>query len=163
MPGSENLDREETLRTCREQTARRMLEAAETILLGQDTASLNCNTHKKTEGIGYISGKTLGVNIHTCLAVTASGLVLGAADQNNREEARDERRTHESKKVRRLESRRRPAGGQNGLGRAHCAQYLACLPSLAGVILRVKFSALRRGLFISWITLFIPSAQLFVM
>jgi hypothetical protein len=31
------------------------------------------------------------VNIHTCLAVTVSGLVLGATDQTayNREEARD--------------------------------------------------------------------------
>jgi hypothetical protein len=86
-----------------------MLEAGETILLVQDTASLNCSTHKKTEGIGYISGKTLGVNIRTCLAVTAGGMVLGAADQSsyNREEAKDERRTHESKKVRPLEEKER--------------------------------------------------------
>jgi hypothetical protein len=60
MPGSENLDREEILRTRREQTARRIVEAAETMLLVQDAASLNYNTHKKTEGIGYISGKTWG-------------------------------------------------------------------------------------------------------
>ena len=40
-------------------------EAAEIILLIQDTTSLNYNTHKKTQGIGYVSDTTLGVNMHT--------------------------------------------------------------------------------------------------
>jgi hypothetical protein len=62
MLGNENLDREAFLRAHREQTARRMAQAAETILLVQDTTSLNYNTHLKTEGLGYISDKTLGVN-----------------------------------------------------------------------------------------------------
>ena len=107
MLGNENLDREAILRTHREQTARRMAQAAETILLIQDTTSLNYNTQLKTQGIGYISDKTLGVNIHTCLAVTTSGLVLGVLDQMsyNREEPQDERQTHESKKVRPLEEK----------------------------------------------------------
>ena len=107
MLGSENLDREAILRARREQTVRRMVQAEETILLIQDTASLNYNTRKKTQGIGYISDKTLGVNIHTCLAVTASGLVLGVLDQSsyNREEAKDESQTHESRKVRPLEAK----------------------------------------------------------
>ena len=60
MLGNENLDREAILRPHREQTARRMVQAEETILLIQDTTSLNYNTHKKTERIGYISDKTLG-------------------------------------------------------------------------------------------------------
>ena len=80
MLSSENLDREEILRAHREQTVQRMVQAEETILLVQDTASLNYHTHQKMEGIGYISDKTFGVNIRTCLAVTASGLVLGVMD-----------------------------------------------------------------------------------
>jgi hypothetical protein len=102
MPGSKNLDREAILRTHQEQTARRTIQAEETILPVQDTASLNYNRHLKTEGLGYISGRTLGVNIHICLAVTASGLALGVLDQkpHNREDAQDESRTHESRKVR---------------------------------------------------------------
>ena len=84
-----------------------MVQAAETILLVQDTTNLNYSPHKKTQGIGYVSDKTLGVNIHTCLAVTASGLVLGVLDQipYNWEEAQDENRTHESRKVRPLEEK----------------------------------------------------------
>jgi hypothetical protein len=43
-------------------------------------------------------------------------------------------------------SQRRPAGSQNHLGRAYYAQYLACLPPMAGLILWVKFRAERRGI-----------------
>ena len=107
MLGNENFDREEILQTHRKQTVRRMVQAKETILLVQDTTSLNYNTHLKTKGIGYISDTTLGVNIHTCLAVTASGLVLGILGQMsyNRERAKDTERTHDSKKVRLLEEK----------------------------------------------------------
>jgi hypothetical protein len=63
---------------------------------------VNYNTHLKTEGIGYISDKTLGVNVHSCIAVTGDGLVLGVLDQSsyNRPEAKDESASHDSKKVR---------------------------------------------------------------
>jgi hypothetical protein len=61
-----------------------MAQSGQTILLIQDTTSLKYNTHEKTEGIGYISDKTLGVNIHTCLAVTGGGLVLGIPDQRRK-------------------------------------------------------------------------------
>ena len=73
----------------------------------QDTTSLNYNTHEKTEGIGYISDKTLGVNIHSSLAVTTDGLTLGLLDQRsyNRIEAKDDSRSHESKKTRTLEEK----------------------------------------------------------
>ena len=88
--GNENLDREEILKTHREATARRMTQQGGTILAVQDTTSLNYNTHEKTEGIGYISENTLGVNIHSCLAVSAEGLALGILDQSsyNREQAK---------------------------------------------------------------------------
>jgi len=107
MLGNENLDREEVLRAHREATVRRMIQQGGTILAVQDTTSLNYNTHGKTEGIGYISDKTLGVNIHSCLAATTDGLVLGLLDQMsyNRMQAKDGTRSHESKKTRALEEK----------------------------------------------------------
>jgi hypothetical protein len=59
------------------------------------------------EGNGYISDKTMGVNIHTCLAVTPDGLVLGALDQRgyNRPEPRNETLTREQQKNRPIEEK----------------------------------------------------------
>jgi len=107
MLGNEDLDREEILRTHREATVRRMARHGGTILAVQDTTSLNYNTQTKMEGIGYICEQTLGVNIHSCLAVTADGLVLGVLAQSsyNREQPSDKRRTHEGKKVRPLKEK----------------------------------------------------------
>ena len=107
MLGNENLDREEILRSHRQATIRRMVQADKTILAVQDTTSLNYNTQTKMEGIGYISDKTLGVNIHSCLAVTVDGLVLGLLAQSsyNRTQPKDDTRTHDSKKVRLLEEK----------------------------------------------------------
>jgi hypothetical protein len=104
MLANDKLDLEEILRSHREAVVKRMVEAEETILAIQDTTSLNYNTHTKMEGIGYISDKTLGVNIHSCLAVTAKGLALGILSQSsyNSEQPNDRRRTHESKKTRAL-------------------------------------------------------------
>ena len=105
--GNDGLDREEIMRTHREATVRRMIKSKQTILAVQDTTSLNYNNQEKMEGIGYISDKTLGVNIHSCLAVTADGLTLGLLDQTsyNREQAKDDSRTHDSKKTRELEEK----------------------------------------------------------
>jgi hypothetical protein len=77
-----------------------MAEYGGTILAVQDTTGVNYNTHVKTEGIGYISDKTLGINIHSCIAVTGDGLVLGVLDQSsyNRPESKDESASHDSKK-----------------------------------------------------------------
>jgi hypothetical protein len=36
----------------------------------QDTTGVNYNTYRKTDGIGYISDKTIWVNVHNCLAIT---------------------------------------------------------------------------------------------
>jgi hypothetical protein len=78
-----------------------------TIRAVQDTTGVTYNTRLKTEGRGYISDKTRGVNVHSCLAVTADGLVLGVLDQSsyNREEPRDESASHESKKTRSIEEK----------------------------------------------------------
>jgi hypothetical protein len=107
MLGNEDFDREEILRTHRNATIKRMAEYGGTILAVQDTTSLNYNTHEKTEGIGYIGDKTLGVNIHSCLAVTLEGLVLGILDQTsyNREQSKDDSKSHESKKIRPIEEK----------------------------------------------------------
>ncbi len=104
MLGNGNLDREEILRAHREATVRRMVQSGGTILAVQDTTSLNYNTHEKMEGIGYIGEKTLGVNIHSCLALTTEGLVLGVLEQTsyNRTQAKDDSRSHDSKKTRTL-------------------------------------------------------------
>jgi hypothetical protein len=107
MLGNESFDREEIARVHREATIRRMAEYGGTILAVQDTTGVNYHTHLKTEGIGYISDKTLGVNVHSCLAVTCDGLVWGVLDQSryNREEPKDESASHESKKIRPIEEK----------------------------------------------------------
>jgi hypothetical protein len=59
------------------------------ILAIQDTTSVNYDTQQEMEGLGYISDKAMGVNIHNCLAVTPEGLVLGMLDQCATSCARD--------------------------------------------------------------------------
>ena len=107
MLANENFDKQEIIRVHREATIQRMADYGGTILLVQDTTSVNYNTHVKTKGIGYISDKTLGVNIHSCLAVSADGLVLGLLDQSdyNRAEPKDETASHDSKKTRPIEDK----------------------------------------------------------
>jgi hypothetical protein len=107
MLGNERFDREEIAGAHREATIRRTAEYGGTIPAVQDTTGVNYNGHLKTEGIGYISDKTLGVNVHSCLAVTCDGLVLGVLDQSgyNREGPKDEPASHESKKVRPIEEK----------------------------------------------------------
>jgi hypothetical protein len=102
MLGNDGLDRGEILRAHREATIRRIVESNATILAVQDTTSLNYNRQTNMEGIGYISDKTLGVNIHSCLAVTVEGLVLGILAQSsyNRAQPHDRTRTVDSKKTR---------------------------------------------------------------
>jgi hypothetical protein len=107
MLSNDRLDKEEILRAHREATIRRMVESKRTILAIQDTTSLNYNTQTKMEGIGYICDKSLGVNIHSCIAVTVDGLTLGLLSQSsyNREQPCDNSRTHDSKKTRALEEK----------------------------------------------------------
>lgn len=77
------------------------------ILLLQDTMSVNYNNHKKTEGLGYNSQKTLGVNIHSCLAVTPEGLALGVMEQSSstREFSKTDSKTAHEKKSRPIEEK----------------------------------------------------------
>ena len=105
MPGNERFDREEIVRAHREATIRRMAGYGGTI----PAVQVNYNTHLKTEGIGYSSDKTRGVNIHSCLAVTSDGLVVGLLDRSsyNRPEPKDEGASHDSKKARPIEEKER--------------------------------------------------------
>ena len=83
MLGNDGFEREEVLRAHREATVRRMAQAGETILAVQDTTGLNYNTQTKMKGLGYICQQTKGVNLHSCLAVTVDGLVLGVLAQSS--------------------------------------------------------------------------------
>jgi hypothetical protein len=91
MAGNEKFDRNEILKARREGTIKRMADEP-VILAVQDTTGVNYDGQRNMEGNGYISDKTMGVNIHSCLAVTPDGLVLGVLDQTgyNRREPRNE-------------------------------------------------------------------------
>jgi hypothetical protein len=106
LVGNEKFDRNEILKAHRERTVKRMADEP-VILAVQDTTGVNYDGRRNTGGNGYISDKTMGVNIHSCLAVTPDGLVLGALDQTgyNREELKNETLTRERQKNRPIEAR----------------------------------------------------------
>jgi hypothetical protein len=104
--GNGHFDNKEILRGHQAATVGRF--AGEKVIPAvRDTTSLNYDRHEKTEGIGYIGDKTKGVNIHSCIAVTTDGLVLGVLDQThyNRPQAKDDTMTAEVKKNRPIEEK----------------------------------------------------------
>jgi len=103
---NEKTNKEEILRAHRESTKQR-IQGHDVILAIQDTMSVNYNSQTKTEGIGYISDKTLGVNIHSSLAVTPEGLILGVLDQSSytRSTRKDDSASHDKKKQRPIEEK----------------------------------------------------------
>jgi hypothetical protein len=80
LPGNDTFNKNKLLRAHRAATIRGM-EGHPLILAVQDTTSVNYDSRQKREGNGYIGDKTMGVNIHSCLAVTPEGLVLGVLNQ----------------------------------------------------------------------------------
>ena len=83
---------EQLLQPHRQATIQR-LQAQEIVLAVQDTTSLNYSTHPDTEGLGPISNnanKTIGLFVHSTLALTLSGQPLGLLDVQVR--SRDPRR-----------------------------------------------------------------------
>ncbi|GHV22891.1 IS4 family transposase [Spirochaetia bacterium] len=104
--GNEKFDRGEIIKAHRIATIRRM-EGRSVILAVQDTTSVNYNTQQEMAGNGYISDKTMGVNIHSALAVTPEGLVLGVMDQTgfNRPEPKNTNLTREQQKNRPIEEK----------------------------------------------------------
>jgi hypothetical protein len=106
LPGNDKFDRSEILRAHRAATIRRM-EGQSLILAVQDTTSVNYDGQREMEGNGYIGDKTMGVNIHSCLAVSPEGLVLGVLDQRgfNRVERKNTALTREQQKNRPIEEK----------------------------------------------------------
>ena len=113
--GNDKFDKSEVIKAHRVATIRRM-EGQPVILAVQDTTSVNYDTQQDMEGNGYISDKTMGVNIHSCLAVTPEGLVLGMLDQTgfNRAEPKNTSLTREQQKNRPIEEKKQPVAGDNG-------------------------------------------------
>ena len=106
MPGNEKFDRNEIVKAHREGTVKRM--ACEPVILAvQDTTGVNYDGQRDMKGNGYISDKTMGVNIHSRIAVTPDGLVLGVLDQTgyNRKEPKNETLTREEQKNRPIEEK----------------------------------------------------------
>jgi hypothetical protein len=106
MVGNEKLEKREILDAHRAATIRRM-EGHPVILAVQDTTSVNYESQQEMEGNGYIGTKTMGVNIHSCIAVTGDGLVLGMLDQMgfNRSERKNTVLTREQQKNRPIEEK----------------------------------------------------------
>ena len=52
------------------------------ILLIQDSTDVNLNGHKKTSGLGYCSRLVKGIQVHSCIAVSVTGLPLGIISQS---------------------------------------------------------------------------------
>jgi hypothetical protein len=72
LPGNDKFNKNEILRAHRAAAIRRM-EGRPLILAVHDTTSVNYDSRQGTEGNGYISDKAMGVNIHSCPAVTPGG------------------------------------------------------------------------------------------
>ena len=72
----------------------------EKILLAiQDTMCVSYEGHKKTEGMGYSSEETLGINSHNCVLFTAMGVPIGLMGQrvSTRLEKKSEKSDHEKR------------------------------------------------------------------
>jgi hypothetical protein len=69
LPGSDKFNKDEILRAHRAATIRRT-GGHPLLLAARDTTSVNYDSRQKMEGNGYIGDKTMGVNIHSALAVT---------------------------------------------------------------------------------------------
>jgi hypothetical protein len=79
MLSNEKLKDEEILRQTAESTNRRITESGwEVILAVQDTMLVPYDRHEKTAGIGWISDKTLGVNVHSGNAGWADAWTAGS-------------------------------------------------------------------------------------
>lgn len=77
---SEDINLNTLLAAHQERTLQRMA-AESVVLLPQDTTSLNYGGLKKTEGLGYINHEgSLGLHLHSTLALTQTGVPLGVID-----------------------------------------------------------------------------------
>ena len=104
MLANEKLDRESILSSHRDAAEQRFEGGV--LLAVQDTMSVNYNTHKKTEGLGYCCEQSLGINVHSCLLVTPDGIPIGLAAQSyiTRDKPSSEL-THEQKRQRPIDEK----------------------------------------------------------
>jgi len=72
----------EKLKTACFQSTSERVKTCDKVLLVQDSTDVNLNGHKKTEGLGYSSNKTKGIQVHSCLAVAVTGIPLGLMYQS---------------------------------------------------------------------------------
>jgi len=104
---NEKFTRVQLHETAQQGTITRIKESGITeVLLPQDTADINLHGHKKTEGLGYSSNHTKGVQIHSCLALTPEGMALGLLHQSyGTRETKKISLTAEEKKQRPIEEK----------------------------------------------------------
>jgi hypothetical protein len=79
MLANEKLDIEQLMGIATGSTISRM---EGTVLLIQDTSTINLNGHKKTEGLGYCAEHVRGLNLHSCIAVSPEGIPFGLVSQS---------------------------------------------------------------------------------
>jgi len=72
----------------------------EKVLLAEDWTDISMSGHEKTAGLGYSSNNTLGIKVHSCIALTEEGTNLGLLTQEyvTRAEAKKEESKSELKK-----------------------------------------------------------------
>jgi len=74
--GNEKFNAEKLREACFRGTTKR-IECLDKILLVQDSTDINLHGHKKTEGLGYSNNNTKGIQVHSCLAVSTTGIPMG--------------------------------------------------------------------------------------
>jgi hypothetical protein len=77
------------------------------LLSVQDTMSVNYGTHEKTEGLGYnCEKKTLGINVHSSIALTPDGIPIGLLAQSiNTRKDKTDTRTKDQRRRRPIEEK----------------------------------------------------------
>jgi hypothetical protein len=105
MLGNEKCTKESILSSHRDAIEAR--NEAGVLLAIQDTMSVNYNTHTKTEGLGYnCEKKTLGVNVHSSLALIPEGIPIGVLAQSvSTRFDREDTRTKEQRRRRPIEEK----------------------------------------------------------
>ena len=81
MLSNEDCDKTNILSAHRDAVGERCTDH-QILLAIQDTMSVNYNTHKKTEGLGYNCEQTLGINVHSGILTDISGVPLGILAQS---------------------------------------------------------------------------------
>ena len=84
MLNNDKFEIAEILKAHQEATIKRINNSEIKVILAvQDTTSINYDSHPKTKGLGYNCEKSLGINVHSSLALTEDGVALGILYQNS--------------------------------------------------------------------------------